>query len=92
VKFREDQVNIAFYSHEISKSMKTVNKFLLFRAVVNEHGPEDEPDEPAGTEDVEDGLPAEGVAQDAADGESYYSAHLRQKKRVKISLLYTLSP
>jgi hypothetical protein len=66
--------------------MKTVNKFLLFRTVVNEHGPEDEPDEPAGTEDVEDGLPAEGVAQDAADGESYYSAHLRQKSESKLHI------
>jgi len=48
----------------------------LFRSVVDENDPEDEPDEAQGSEDVEDGLPAEGVAQDAADGQRYDGAHL----------------
>jgi hypothetical protein len=53
-----------------------VNAVLLW-AIVDEAGPEDEPDEPAGPEDVKDGLPAERVAQDAADWQRQNGPHLK---------------
>ena len=46
------------------------------RGVETEESPEDEPDTAASAPDVEDGLPAEGVGHDTADGQADHGAHL----------------
>ena len=62
---------------EYSQNKHHLKFRLLFRGVVNEADPEDKPDKPEGSEEVEDRFPAEGVAQEAADRQRDDRAHLQ---------------
>ena len=49
---------------------------MRLRAVEGQKAPENEPDHPESTEEVEDGLPADLVAEEAGDGEGNDGAEL----------------